>query len=1119
MTPLNPEDLLAQAGWVRHLAGRLVVDPGLREDVAQQVMLVALERRPAVLRPAAWLNRLVRNVAWQMNRAERARREYERHALEQEPAAPAEDLVAEAEPQRRIVDAVLALDEPYRTAVLQRFFRGRSAEEIAQREGVPAATVRSWLKRGLDQLRRRFGEEQQLNRSAWLALVLPAAGLKPAAAATAAVLTVGGVVMSVKAVISGLAVIAVIAAAYLLGLPGGEPPGSTVGQPSAVSDASTPGPATPGRPAGEEKPASTGDAHSQQAASVEREVVATSGTVLAGQVLDAATALPVEEFFVQVSHRGGLGEGDGEALGTVVEQSVRAPDGKFRLPLDQRGVYRLAVFSSRHRSERLDDLRLADAAGLTDLVVQLDPGRALSGRVVDDRTGRPVEGAVVGAAPSEQGQSSDLEFLLQGEPERCLHAKTDANGRFLLSGLAEISQRIAAVHPAYAEGWQQLVPSEVESVEIRLRRGATIHGTVFGDDGTPKEGVWIRLHGDEIPLPRTVVSGEGGIYRTPPLRPGTVELYAHPPSGTDQDELGFSSEWLAAEVEDADVQLDFGVSREYATWRGTLYGEDGEPEPGGLILAYLRPPDYIGYKRLKGHRRNVTCDAAGRFEFRKIPPGQYNLIVTLADGTRVGETLAVYLKSPGLAEQDVRLEPSADPGKGGEIHGLVVEDGSGAPVIPAIGDSVSALIHEALVRSFRADLDDQARFHFKNLPPGAYSVYARVGGRWTNHLQLQVREGDVIQDVRLALRPMGSLRLRLLGFRDFHPRKIQYSIDSDAGDSSRDGDGDLAENGSFESDDSLGVGSWRVLVTVEGLGQAERTFLVRSGLVTKIDLRPADLTLFSEEPKTFTVEGTLSWEGGSPIADEGISIYAFQVPGVSESQKSTYLRTNEAGEFSASGMLPGHYWVNASFQAGTMVDFDDLVISLAASDPIPLRLVVPGGTVSGSLYDGRTGRPFDEEGPMWWVFLRNQETQKVAAQIQGGHFGSRFEVKGVASGEYQLLVSARGYEQYVSKPFQYAGPFEEDLGRINLEPCGVFEFEVVDAAGEAIGDCNIYLNDQILPDYRRVPLDGGRFSHVDLPLGEITLAAADGYVTASITVTLEAGKPGKHRFILEKRED
>ena len=58
--------------------------------------------------------------------------------------------------QRRVVDAVMDLREPYKSAVVFRYLDELRPEEIAERLGVPVGTVKSRLKRGLAMLRERF---------------------------------------------------------------------------------------------------------------------------------------------------------------------------------------------------------------------------------------------------------------------------------------------------------------------------------------------------------------------------------------------------------------------------------------------------------------------------------------------------------------------------------------------------------------------------------------------------------------------------------------------------------------------------------------------------------------------------------------------------------------------------------------------------------------------------------------------------------------------------------------------------------------------------------------------------------------------------------------------------
>src|SRR5689334_11898902 len=115
-TPARIEHLLAHREWVRRLARSLVNDESRAADLEQEVWPSALERPPRDLRaPRGWLATALRHAASNLRRGEgrRARREEETAHPEAVPAAV--DLVAEAETQRRVVDAVLQLEEPYRS--------------------------------------------------------------------------------------------------------------------------------------------------------------------------------------------------------------------------------------------------------------------------------------------------------------------------------------------------------------------------------------------------------------------------------------------------------------------------------------------------------------------------------------------------------------------------------------------------------------------------------------------------------------------------------------------------------------------------------------------------------------------------------------------------------------------------------------------------------------------------------------------------------------------------------------------------------------------------------------------------------------------------------------------
>lgn len=171
--PSSTEALLAQTGWMRALALGLLRDGHAADDVAQDAALAALLHPPPAgveLRP--WLAQVVRRLAWRRARSERRRSE--RESAANGPAGhdgPGETL-ARLDLQGALLEAVRALEEPVRTTIVQRYFEGRTAAEIAAASGVPASTVRARLARGLELLRARLDRESG-SRAAWMALVAP----------------------------------------------------------------------------------------------------------------------------------------------------------------------------------------------------------------------------------------------------------------------------------------------------------------------------------------------------------------------------------------------------------------------------------------------------------------------------------------------------------------------------------------------------------------------------------------------------------------------------------------------------------------------------------------------------------------------------------------------------------------------------------------------------------------------------------------------------------------------------------------------------------------------------------------------------------------------------------
>lgn len=129
---------------------------------------------------AGWLNRVARNLAVQKHRRDvLGRRHDQRSASERIGPSPAET-VERLESQQLVVEVVLGLGEPYRETVLLRFFHDLTPAEIAARQGIPPATVRSRIARALALLRTRLEERQGGDPGSWRALLTPIIQAPPA---------------------------------------------------------------------------------------------------------------------------------------------------------------------------------------------------------------------------------------------------------------------------------------------------------------------------------------------------------------------------------------------------------------------------------------------------------------------------------------------------------------------------------------------------------------------------------------------------------------------------------------------------------------------------------------------------------------------------------------------------------------------------------------------------------------------------------------------------------------------------------------------------------------------------------------------------------------------------
>jgi RNA polymerase sigma-70 factor (ECF subfamily) len=143
---------------------RICQDREAAEDVMQDVYLKVWDRAgrfdASRASPITWLCTIARNTAidWRRSRGLRDTAPVEA-ALELADGRPSAEALLEAgETQARIFDCLEALEEKPRAAIRAAFFHGRTYPDLAAAAAVPLGTMKSWIRRGLLQLRGCLGD-------------------------------------------------------------------------------------------------------------------------------------------------------------------------------------------------------------------------------------------------------------------------------------------------------------------------------------------------------------------------------------------------------------------------------------------------------------------------------------------------------------------------------------------------------------------------------------------------------------------------------------------------------------------------------------------------------------------------------------------------------------------------------------------------------------------------------------------------------------------------------------------------------------------------------------------------------------------------------------------------
>jgi len=508
---MNLEAIQEHSKFVRSLARRLVLDENNVDDITQKAFLTLLKKPPkGDSFPYGWLKTVVQNLDRMEKRSSIRRRKREEEVARSFAVRSTDEISERQALCQTVVDAVLELKEPYLTIIIMRFYDDQPPRRIAKSLDVPVTTVKSWLRRGLDQLRRALDDKFEGSRKSWVMALAPVGGLALTTSAAGATLSkaASSSLLSGKSVaVAGTLLVAAFLAfqSFLLdsrpdGLKGAGPGGDGTSGMAAASVSI----------AGADGSGSSLDNSPDERKDGDREPIPHGETRIPIKATDLVSGESVRSY--------GISVGVGESLHDnfqepFLRKRVRSEDGtvSFFLERGRPGRYLITISSQRHIPQRLL-YHFTDDVEPTVLEFRLDPGYSREGLVVDI-AGRPIAGALIAVKGRTNLHRAESDL-----PGGGIWSRSDEKGRFIIQGLLSDNATIVAVHPLFAEG-SVMTTADLSSVEIVLKPGFCVFGTALDDQGLPAAGISIKQNGAGIPLARIVKTDREGRFRLPPAPP------------------------------------------------------------------------------------------------------------------------------------------------------------------------------------------------------------------------------------------------------------------------------------------------------------------------------------------------------------------------------------------------------------------------------------------------------------------------------------------------------------------------------------------------------------------------------------------------------------------------
>jgi carboxypeptidase family protein len=338
----------------------------------------------------------------------------------------------------------------------------------------------------------------------------------------------------------------------------------------------------------------------------------------------------------------------------------------------------------------------------------------------DNKSGSTVSGRVTlkeepmrGVTVTLQPQQTQGMVLIPYGASISLHAKTDANGIYRITGVPAGRYSVRAVAPAYISGegdrgylerGRSLNIGEdetIENIEIELRRGGVITGRITDSNGQPVVEEYVNLtklsdKGEPQPffISNTDVrsTDDRGIYRIyglpegrylvsignsmdGPSRGGKTYPTTYYPDATDQSQAKPVEVGDGSEVTGIDIVLG-DAKKTYAISGRVVLSDTRQPIVGVEIFFSPVPSD--GRSSYSWRSMGERSNANGEFRLLGVVKGKYVVVARGVQGDEVyGEPTYCEVLESDVSGVEVRVR------QGSTLSGTVVVEGTNDPKISA----------------------------------------------------------------------------------------------------------------------------------------------------------------------------------------------------------------------------------------------------------------------------------------------------------------------------------------------------------------------------------------------------------------------------------------------------